>query len=314
MDRLRLQARGVAEPFRRPPGRRAQQAFDFLGAENQQQGIDEGRLPDAGAAGDDQHAALARLFDRLLLARREFRPRFFLAPLDGLPDVDGRVGGRHAAHRVDLCGDPNFRGAQRRQKNQRVFSDLLFDQFPIHKQPIQSFTDERLVNQQEPLRRIEQHFLGKRAVTGIRGLQQAVRNSRARPDDGIPGDANFLRDLIRGLEPDAADVLGERVGIGAHGLNGLLPVRFEDADRAAGADTVGVQEDHDLPNRPLLLPCLLDAPPAFGTDAADFLQLRRGFFNHRQDLLAEFLDHLLRVHRADALDHSAAQIFLDALA
>lgn len=71
------QARGVAEPFRRPPGRRAQQAFDFLGAENQQQGIDEGRLPHAGTAGDDQHAALARLFDRLLLARREFRPRFF---------------------------------------------------------------------------------------------------------------------------------------------------------------------------------------------------------------------------------------------
>jgi len=98
---------------------------------------------------------------------------------------------------------------------------------------------------------------------GIRGLQKAARDSRARPNDGIPGDAYLLGDLIRGLETDTGDVIGERVGVGAHGLNRLVSVGLEDANCAAGADAVRMQENHDLPNRFLFLPGFLNASPAF---------------------------------------------------
>jgi len=74
-----------------------------------------------------------------------------------------------------------------------------------------------------------------------------------------------------------------------------------------------VQEDHDLPNRFLFLPRFLDASSAFRSDAVDFLQSRRGFRDDREDLFTESIDHFLGVDRTDALDHPAAEIFLDAL-
>ena len=53
--------------------------------------------------------------------------------------------------------------------------------------------------------------------------------------------------------------------------------------------------------------------PALGADAVHLLQSGGFLFDDVEDLLAELVHELLGVDRADALDHAAAQILLDAL-
>jgi len=73
-----------------------------------------------------------------------------------------------------------------------------------------------------------------------------------------------------------------------------------------------VQEHHDLADGFLLRPRVLDQPAAFGADAVQFLQTGRLGFDDFKNLLAEFVHELLGIDGADAFDHAAAQIFLDA--
>src|ERR1017187_3094341 len=134
----------------------------------------------------------------------------------------------------------------------------------------------------------------------------------AGPDQRIHRDANLLRDLIGGLKTDAVDVLGKGVGVAAHFLDGVFAVGLVNAHRPAGADPVGMEEYHDVSDDLLLGPRLLDPLPAPGADALDFLQSRGLRLNHVENLFTKLLHQLLGIDRADALDHAAAQIFLDA--
>jgi len=68
------------QPLGRPPGGGAEQAPDFLGAEDKQDGVDQGRLAHARSAGDDERPARERLFHRLPLAGRKFLAGLLLAP------------------------------------------------------------------------------------------------------------------------------------------------------------------------------------------------------------------------------------------
>ena len=135
----------------------------------------------------------------------------------------------------------------------------------------------------------------------------------AGPDQRIHRDTDLLCDLVGGPEADAVNVLGQRVGIGLNLLDCALTVGFVDAHRPAGAHAVAVQKNHDLADDLLFRPRILYPLPAFRADAIQFLQPRRLGFDHVENLLAELMHQLLGVDRADALDHAAAQIFLDAL-
>ena len=79
---------------------------------------------------------------------------------------------------------------------------------------------------------------------------------------------------IRALEADAADVTGEPIWVLGDDANGVVAAGLEDAHRAGRADTVAVQEDHDLADG-FLGPCGDDAVGALRTDAVDLLQPRR---------------------------------------
>ena len=147
----------------------------------------------------------------------------------------------------------------------------------------------------------------------VHRLGERVRNPGAHADHRRLLDAEPHRDRVRGLEADAADIAGETVGVLGHDLHGIGAVGLEDADRACGAHAMAMQEDHDLPHDLLLGPGADDALGAHGADAGHLAQAIGLRLDHVEHLLAERLDHLLGVDRADAADHPGTEIFLDAL-
>src|ERR1035441_482085 len=132
-------------------------------------------------------------------------------------------------------------------------------------------------------------------------------------DERVDGDGDPLGDLVGGLEADAVDVLGQAVWVELDLLDRALAAGLVDAHRPAGADAVAVEEHHDLADDLLLRPGFLDALAALGADAVYVLQAGGLLLDDVKNLLAELLHQLPGVYGANALDHPAAQILLDAL-
>ena len=153
---------------------------------------------------------------------------------------------------------------------------------------------------------------GQSAVTLVHRLGQRVGDPGAHPDHRRLLDAEPHRDRVRRLEADAADIARETVRVLGHDLDGIGAVGLEDADRACGAHAMAVQEDHDLPHDLLLGPGTGDALGAHRADAGHLAQAIGLGLDHVEHLLAERLDHLLGVDRADAADHPGTEILLDA--
>ena len=90
MDGLRLDAGLLRHPFGGASGRRAEQDFHALGGENAQDGVEQRRLADAGAAGDHREFRLQRHPDRGALRGGERLAGPLLDPGDRLFGVDRR--------------------------------------------------------------------------------------------------------------------------------------------------------------------------------------------------------------------------------
>ena len=76
---------------------------------------------------------------------------------------------------------------------------------------------------------------------------------------------------------------------------------------------MAVQDQPDRADHLRLGPALLDALGALGADAGDLPQALRALLDDVEHRLAEGLDQLLGVDRADALDHARGEMLLDAL-
>ena len=74
-----------------------------------------------------------------------------------------------------------------------------------------------------------------------------------------------------------------------------------------------VQEQHDVPDRSLITPCLRDFQLALGANAFHLLQGIGRFLDDFEKLFTEPRDQLLGIHRTNAFDHAAAQVLLHAL-
>ena len=138
-------------------------------------------------------------------------------------------------------------------------------------------------------------------------------NPRANPDHGGVLDAEFHGDRVGGLEPDAANVAGKTVRVLGHDLNGIHAVGLVDPHRARRADTMAVQEHHDLANDLLFRPGVGDPLGAHPADTSHLAQPCRLGLNDLEDPLAERPDHLPGIDRPDAADHAGAEVFLDAI-
>jgi len=80
----------------------------------------------------------------------------------------------------------------------------------------------------------------------VHRLGQRIGDAGPHPDHGGLVDAEPHRDGIGGLKPDATDVAGQAIGILRHHLHGIAAVGLVDAHGPRRADTMAVQEDHDL--------------------------------------------------------------------
>ncbi len=76
---------------------------------------------------------------------------------------------------------------------------------------------------------------------------------------------------------------------------------------------MGLQKHHDLPDGLLIGPAGGDSLDPLGADAVEFSQPLGGALDDIEDLLTECLDQLLGEMGADAFDHAAAKVLLDAL-
>ncbi len=253
-----------------------------------------------------------RLLERLALAGRKLLAGLALAPLDRLVEINRRIRGRHAAQILDPGGDAFLGPFQRGQEDEFLIVDLLRHEVAVGVRLLQGRSDDLLVHEQELAGLVlqELHRQGAMAVAGR--FQQHMAQAGAGPDQRVVRDADLLGNLVGGLEADAVNVLGQRIRVGLHLGNGILAVGLVDANRPAGADALAVQEHHDLADDFLFRPRILDALPPLGADAVHILQPGGLRFDDVEDLLAELGHQLLGVDRADALDHAAAQIFLDA--
>ena len=148
----------------------------------------------------------------------------------------------------------------------------------------------------------------------VRGrLQKDVVDARPCPVDRVSRNPDPLRDLIGGGETDPVDIFCQRVWILAHPFNRLLPVDVEYPHGPAGADSMAVQEQHNLPDLLCFLPCSFNPLPALGADAIDRLQLGGAVLNHGENFGSESADQLLCQDWSDPLHQAAAEVPLDPL-
>ncbi|MGD0899512.1 MAG: hypothetical protein ABR915_16895 [Thermoguttaceae bacterium] len=132
------------QPLGRPAGGRSQDAFESLGGEDFQDATDQGGLPDARPACDDQHLLLARLPNRLLLPGCQIDPQLPLDPGDGLFHVDlgerVRSGGDDP---VNGLGEAHFGPMKSRQVEPGLAFDVFSDdRFFGHRRPHRLFDDQ----------------------------------------------------------------------------------------------------------------------------------------------------------------------------
>ena len=147
----------------------------------------------------------------------------------------------------------------------------------------------------------------------IHRLGQRVADAGTDPDQRRLLDPDLGRDLIRGAEPDPADVPGQTVGILADHPHGIAAIGLVDPHRPRGADAVGVQEQHDLPDDLLLRPAGDDPRRTLGADTGHLPQALRLLLDEIEHRLSEAPHQPLGVDRADAADHARGEIPLDPL-
>ena len=210
-------------------------------------------------------------------------------------------------------GDRPFGPVQSGEEDATLAVDRVGDDLAILQLQIERGLDDPGRHLQQLDRHRHQLRQRQPAVALVHCFGERVADAGAGPDHRRLLDAELRRDLIGALEADAADVARKPVGVLRDQPDGVGAIGLEDAHRPRRADTVAVQEDHDLADRLLIGPGGDDAVGALGPDAVDLFQPCRRLLDDVEDLLAERLDQLLGVDRADALDHARGEVLLDPL-
>ena len=213
--------------------------------------------------------------------------------------------------RISAIGDHLLGPVKAGQEHAGGFADLVGDHRPLGSFELECGQDQLLGRLEQFFGQRDQFLRRQAAVALVHRLGQGIGDSGAQPDHRGLFDAELHGDRVGGLEPDAADVPRQPIGVLRHDLDGVRAVGLEDANRPRGSDAMAVQEDHDLADDLLLGPGVGDPFGANGADAGHLAQPFGLGLDDVEDLLPERLDHLLGVDRPDAADHSRAQILLD---
>ena len=153
-------------------------------------------------------------------------------------------------------------------------------------------------------RQARQLFHRQAAMPLAHRLGQCVADAGTDPDQGCLLDPDLCGDLIRGPKSDPANVLGQAVGVLTDDPYGLIAVGLVDPYRPRGADSVGMQEQHDVPDDLLLGPAGDDPCRTLDADTGYLAQTLRLLLNEVEHGFAEAPHQPLGIDRADPADHA----------
>jgi len=173
--------------------------------------------------------------------------------------------------------------------------------------------DGLLVDVHQLRRLVDRQRLGVSAVSFLGQLLERVAHGGPGPLRTVAIHPQLHGQLVGGLEADAADVVGQPVGVLLDLGDGLLAVGAIDADRAGRAEPVIGEEEHDAADLALLLPALADHLQALAPDAADVEKEVGILVEHLQGPLLVDADDAGGQRLADAADRARAQVALDAV-
>src|SRR5262249_5174060 len=156
-------------------------------------------------------------------------------------------------------------------------------------------------------------FVRKAPMPAVHCLGERIRDAGTYTNKRGLLDAELGRDLVGGAEADAPNVAGQTIRVFRDELNGIGTIGFVDAHRPRRADTIAVQEQHDLTDDFLLGPAGDDPLRALRADAGYLAQPRRLLFDDVKHCLTESAYELLCVDRSNAAEHTGGEIFLDPL-
>ena len=270
-------------------------------------------FPTPGAAGDHQHLAGEGHPDGLALAGGQLQTRPALHPWDRLGGVDGRPGWSGGHQSPQALGDGLLGPIEARQEDASAALQLVGHEVPGLQLQRQCRGDQVLRHLQQPGGQGRQLLHRQTAMPLIHRLGQRVAEAGTNPHQRGLLDPDLGRDLIRGPEPDAADVPGQTVGVLGDHPHGVVAVGLVDPHRPRRADAIGVQEQHDLPDDLLLGPAGDDPCRSLGADPGHLPQALRLLLDEIEDGFPEAPDQPLGVDRADAADHARGQVALDTL-
>ena len=143
-------------------------------------------------------------------------------------------------------------------------------------------------------------------------LVERIDDAALASADVIVGISHVFGDGIGGFESDAPDVVRQAIRILLYLLYGFLAVSLVNLGGVGAAHAIALQEDHDVLDVLLLFPRLGDEVDAFFADSIDFSEPLDILLYNLQRLLPELSHNLLGIYGTDALDETAAQVFLDA--
>ena len=303
MDRLGLEAGAFRQTLGRPARRGAERHLGPLGHQDFQDGAQQRRFAHAWTAGDHQDFRGQRHANGLLLAVGQHEAGLALDPRDRLVGVDPRPGRAAGGEGAQPFGDLLLRPIEPGQEDAAVAVQRIGHHIAGLKFQGQRGLDQvcRHLDQRLGLRR--QFLRRQTAMAFVHRLGQSVADAGANPDHRRLLDAKLCRDLVRGAEADAADVACQAVRVLADHLHGSGAVGLVDAHGAGGADAIGMQEQHDLPDHLLLRPAGDDARRALWSDPGHLAQPVGLLFDQVEHRLAESAHQPLGIDRADAGDH-----------
>ena len=113
----------------------------------------------------------------------------------------------------------------------------------------------------------------------VKGFGQGKGDPRAGPDHCRFLDAELHGDSVCCLKANAPNVAGKPIGILRDQPDRIGAIGFVDPYRARCADTIGVEEDHNLTDSPLIGPTRSDSISALRSNAGDFPQPMRFCFD-----------------------------------
>ena len=210
-------------------------------------------------------------------------------------------------------GDDLLRPVQPREEDAALLADRVRDHRALDQLELQRGLHQFRRDLEQGGGERHQFVTGKAAVALVHCLAQRVGDAGAHPNRRRLVDAEPHRDRIGGLEADAADIAREPIRVLRHDLQRIGTVGLEDAHRTRRAHAMAVQKDHDLAHDLLLGPGARDALGAHRPDAGHLAQALRFGLDDVEHPLAECLDQLPGVDRADAADHAGGEILLDAI-